>query len=71
MYSQTDYLNRDVELPLGLTHIKTGSLETDLPHDAEELRQGLTRMVEEEYLELGVDYEKVLDRTVLCNKQVF
>lgn len=67
MYSQTDYLNRDVELPLGLTHVEPGSLDTDLPKDAEELRQKLTILTGEDYLQLGVDYTKMLDRTVLCN----
>ena len=71
MYSQTDYLNRDVELPLGSTHVDPESLDTDLPQDDEELRQRLTTLTQEDYLQLGIDYTKVLDRTVFCNNQFF
>ena len=52
---------------MGLTHQNPESLDTDLPQDAEDLRVRLTILTEEEYLKLGFDYTKVLDRTVLCN----
>lgn len=69
MYSQAHFLNRDVELPLGMTHMKSNGLDTDLPQDLETFRQKCTTLVKEGYLELGIDYEKILDRTGLCNKK--
>ena len=69
MCSETDYLNRDIELPLGMTHMKPNGVDTDLPQDAEKLRKRFTTLVEDGYLQLGIDYEKILDRTILCNYQ--
>ena len=67
MCSETDYLNRDIELPLGMTHMKANGIDTDLPQDAEKLRKRFTTLVEDGYLQLGIDYERILDRTILCN----
>ena len=69
MCSETDYLNRDIELPLGMTNMKPDGIDTYLPQDAEKLRKRFTTLVGNGYLQLGIDYEKVLDRTILCNFQ--
>ena len=64
-------MNRDVELPLGMTHMRPNGQGTYLPKDLETLRKKFSTLVSEGYFELGIDYEKILDSTAFCKNNLF